>query len=346
MACWSSSSHRPAMVRPRIPEISLDAIHRARERIGDAAVRTPLIPLGEPDAKGGGIWLKLECLQPIGSFKIRGAASAIGAADPEALRNGVYTVSAGNMAQGVAFAARRLGIPCRVVVPDHAPRAKVEAIRRLGATPVPVSFESWWSALLAHRHPGEVGHFIHPVSHEDVVAGNATVGLEIAEERTDIDEVLVPFGGGGLSCGIGAALSHVSPNTRVVACEVETAAPLHASRAAGEPRSIERVPTFVDGIGGSSVLPEMWPLISTLIADVEVVRVAEVCEAIRTLVNSAHVVAEGAGGSAVAAALRRAAPGRRLVAVVSGGNIDIDVLMQILDGACPGAPTPRSSAPA
>ncbi|MEM7413936.1 MAG: pyridoxal-phosphate dependent enzyme [Gemmatimonadota bacterium] len=325
------------MTRPPVPPISLDAIERARDRIGELSVRTPLIPLGPPDEDGGEIWLKLECVQPIGSFKIRGAANAIGSADPHALREGVYTASAGNMAQGVAFAARRLGVPCRVVVPDGAPRAKLDAIERLGATPVPVPFDTWWSALLNHGHPGEDGYFVHPVSHPDVVAGNATAGLEIAEDLPEVDEVIVPFGGGGLSCGIASALAHVAPAARVIACEVETAAPLRASMAAGEPRSIERTPTFVDGIGGSSVLPEMWPLVSSLIDDVEVVSIADVCEAIRTLIDSAHVVAEGAGGAAVAAALRRATPGRSVVAVVSGGNIDTDVLMRILAGECPGA---------
>lgn len=337
MACLSGSPHRSTMTRPPVPPISLDAIERARDRIGELSVRTPLIPLGPPDEDGGEIWLKLECVQPIGSFKIRGAANAIGSADPHALREGVYTASAGNMAQGVAFAARRLGVPCRVVVPDGAPRAKLDAIERLGATPVPVPFDTWWSALLNHGHPGEDGYFVHPVSHPDVVAGNATAGLEIAEDLPEVDEVIVPFGGGGLSCGIASALAHVAPAARVIACEVETAAPLRASMAAGEPRSIERTPTFVDGIGGSSVLPEMWPLVSSLIDDVEVVSIADVCEAIRTLIDSAHVVAEGAGGAAVAAALRRATPGRSVVAVVSGGNIDTDVLMRILAGECPGA---------
>ena len=320
-----------------IPPIPLRAIESAQERLAGTAVRTPLIPLTVPGRPGrGGIWLKPECLQPIGSFKIRGAANAIAQAEPSALREGVYTASAGNMAQGVAWAAKLRGIPCRVVVPEHAPRAKLEAIARLGAEAVPVPFDVWWSALENHGHPGESGFFVHPVSHVDVIAGNGTIGLEIIDALPDVDTVIVPFGGGGLSTGIASALHAVAPGVRVVASEVDTAAPLNASLHAGAPRSIDRRPTFVDGIGGSGMLREMWPLVSALIHESQVVSVTEICDAIRTLASSAKLIAEGAGGSALAAALHRD-PDERVVAVISGGNIDTAVLREILAGGNPDA---------
>ena len=212
-----------------------------------------------PDA-GREIHLKLECLQPVGSFKIRGAANAIGRLPPERTAAGVWTASAGNMAQGVAWCARRLGVPCTVVVPDDAPRAKLDAIERLGARTIPVPFERWWQVLVDGTYPGLDGLFVHPVADRAVIAGNGTIGLEILEDLPDCDAILVPFGGGGLSCGIASAVREVSPRTRVIACEVETAAPLAAALAAGAPTRIERRASFVDGIGSSSVLEEMWPL--------------------------------------------------------------------------------------
>lgn len=316
-----------------IDPIPLEAIESARERIADAAIRTPLLQLDVPgDAE---IWLKLECLQPIGSFKIRGAANAMALADSAALARGVYTGSAGNMAQGVAFNARRLGIECRVVVPDTAPVAKLDAIERLGGVGVSVPFEEWWAVIENHAHPGESGLFIHPVADPDVIAGNGTIGLEILEDLPDVDAVVVPFGGGGLSCGIASAIRAIRPGARVFAAEVETAAPLSASLQAGVPQTIDRTPSFVDGIGGKSVLGEMWPLVSDLLEDSVVVSLDEVCDAIRTLVTRAHVVAEGAGGAAVAAALSLARPGERTVAIVSGGNLDASVLKTILEGGTP-----------
>jgi len=316
-----------------IESIPLDMIEAARDRIAEAAIRTPLVRLdvsGEKD-----VWLKLECLQPIGSFKIRGAANAMALADPTELAGGVYTGSAGNMAQGVAFNARRLGIGCRVVVPDTAPAAKLDAIERLGGVSVPVPFDEWWAVIQNHRHPGESGFFIHPVADPAVIAGNGTIGLEILEELPDVDTIIVPFGGGGLASGIASAVKSTRPDTRVYAAEVETAAPLSASLRSGSPQTIERIPTFVDGIGGKGVLEEMWPLVSGLLAGSLVVSLEQICDAIRTLVTHAHVVAEGAGAASVAAALAHAAPGERVVAVVSGGNLDTDVLRTILRGDTP-----------
>lgn len=321
-----------------IAPISLEAIQAARERIRGAAIRTPLIPFEAPTDDAGAVWLKLECLQPIGSFKIRGAANAIGLADPEALETGVYTASAGNMAQGVAVAARRLGVGCRVIVPDAAPKTKLEAIRRLGGTVVPVPFDEWWAVICEHGHPNESGFFVHPVSDPAVIAGNGTIGLEVVEELSDFDAIVVPYGGGGLSSGIASAVKSLRPGIRVYAAEVATAAPFSASLEAGRPVSVDRIPTFVDGIGGSSVLDEMWPLTSELLDGSYVMSISEICDAIRELASRAHVIAEGAGASSVAAATSMAAEGQRVVAVVSGGNIDTDVLRRILDGENPDDP--------
>lgn len=316
-----------------IAPIPLASIEAARGRIAGAAIRTPLIPLDVDHSAR--IWLKLECLQPIGSFKIRGAANAMALADPAALAGGVYTASAGNMAQGVAFNARRMGIGCRVILPDTAPRAKREAVERLGAVSVPLPFDEWWSVLMDHGHPDEGGFFIHPVSDPAVIAGNGTIGLEILEDLPDVDSIIVPFGGGGLSCGIASAVKALRPDVVVRAAEAETAAPFAASLRAGAPVAVDRTPSFVDGIGGKSVLHEMWPLASSLLDGSLVVSLDDVCAAIRTLVGTAHVIAEGAGGASVAAALNHGAGGERIVAVVSGGNLDVEVLRTILDGGTP-----------
>ncbi len=325
-----------------IAPVTLPEIEAARHRIEHAALRTPLLPLDLPDAPCE-VWLKLECLQPIGSFKIRGAANAVALADPALLERGVYTGSAGNMAQGVAFAARHAGVPCRVIVPESAPKAKLRAIAELGATAVPVPFDEWWSVIRNHGHPDERGLFIHPVSDRAVIAGNGTVGLEIVEDLPDVRAVVVPYGGGGLSCGIACALRARAPDVPVYAAEVDTAAPFAASLEANRPVEVERTASFVDGIGGKSMLAEMWPLAESVLAGSLVVSLDDIRDAIRTLVNRAHVVAEGAGAASVAAALQGvpAVAEGPVVAVVSGGNIDSEVLASIL-----AAPTPRSSAPA
>jgi len=314
--------------------VALAEIRAARERIAGSIVRTPLVRLNVDDAPAE-IWLKLENLQPIGSFKLRGASHAMAVADPKALARGVYTASAGNMAQGVAWNARRLGIPCAVVVPDNAPRAKLDAIERLGARVVPVPYERWWQVLVEHRYPGLEGLFVHPVSDPAVIAGNATIGLEIVEDLPALAAVVVPYGGGGLSCGIASAVRALRPAVPVFAAEVETAAPLSASLAAGKPSTIEHRASFVDGIGGRSVLAEMWPLASKLLAGALVSSLAEIAAAIRTLATRNRVVAEGAGGAALAAALAGKAGRGPLVCVVSGGNIDPAKLAHILVGEMP-----------
>jgi threonine dehydratase len=313
---------------------TVDDVRAARERLRGAAIRTPLVRLNL-DRAPADIWLKLENLQPIGSFKLRGAANAMRLAGAERLAAGVYTASAGNMAQGVAWSARQIGVPATIVVPDHAPATKVAAIERLGGKVIKVPFERWWQTLLDHRFPGLDGLFIHPVSDPAVMAGNGTIGLEIVEDLPDVDTVLVPYGGGGLACGIAAALRAVKPGTRVVACEVETAAPLTASLAAGAPQTVEYRPSFVDGVGGKSVLAEMWPLASTLLDGSHVVSLAAVAAAVRLLAERNRVIAEGAGAVSLAAALAGAGAGGRVVCIVSGGNLDSAKLATILGGEVP-----------
>ncbi len=281
------------------------------------------------------IYLKLENLQPIGSFKIRGALNAMRMLHPDRLARGVYTASAGNMAQGVAWAARELGVPCRVIAPDHVPQTKLDAIERLGATVVRVPFADWWRALIEFGVPGEAGTFIHPGADPNVVAGNATIGLEIVEDLPDVDAVLVPYGSGGLSSGIACAVHAVKPGTRIFACEVETAAPFSASLAAGRPVAVEYTPTFIDGIGGKGVLDQIWPLAREVLAGSLVVSVRQIADAVRLLAERARVVAEGAGASSVAAALAHDVGAKRVVCVISGGNIDSAKLATILRGEIP-----------
>ncbi len=295
-------------------------------------MRTPLIRWVDGP---GEIWLKLETLQPIGSFKIRGARNAIRSAPPGALAAGVYTASAGNMAQGVAWCARELGVPCAVVVPDHAPATKLAAIERLGASVVKVPFERWWRVLVERRFDGMAGFFVHPVSDPDVIAGNASIGAEIAEDLPDVDLVYAPYGGGGLSCGIAAALRQAAPRARVVAVEPDTAAPLSASCAAGRPTAVDYRATFIDGAGGRTVLDEMWPLARELLAGAVTVSVGETADAVRVLAERTRVIAEGAGALALAAARAGKMAGLKTVCVVSGGNLDAVRLMSILQGSTP-----------
>jgi threonine dehydratase len=314
-------------------DIPLAAIEAARSRLAPVVGRTPLVRL-ELDGPAQ-VYLKLEGLQPIGSFKVRGAGNAMLLAPRDALQAGVYTASAGNMAQGVAWHARRLGVPATAIVPDSAPKTKLEALERLGARAIQVPFDTWWRVITDHHYPGMDGWFIHPVADRAVVAGNGTIGLEILEDLPDVDVVVVPFGGGGLSCGIACALRALAPRVKVLACEVETAAPLAASLAAGSPQTIVHTPSFVDGIGGRSMLPEMWPLAQRVLAGSVVVSLRQVADAVRLLVERAHVVAEGAGASPVAAALSGRTGGGRIVCVVSGGNIDPATLATILGGGIP-----------
>ena len=314
--------------------IPLSEIYAARDRLTSAVTRTPLVRLNVDDAPAE-IYLKLENLQAIGSFKLRGAGNAMLLAGRDRLARGVFTASAGNMAQGVAWYARRMGVACSVVVPDHAPETKLAAIRRLGASIVKVSFAEWMQVLKTRHYDGLDGYFVHPVSDPAVMAGNGTIGLEILEDLPDVDVVLIPFGGGGLSSGIASALRALRPAARIFACEVETAAPLAAALAAGAPREITYTPSFVDGIGAPFVLPEMWPLVSQLLDGSLVMTLADVAAAIRLLAERNRIIAEGAGATPVAAALAGQAGSGKVVCVVSGGNIDLAKLRSILAGELP-----------
>jgi threonine dehydratase len=326
------------MLAGGLEPVRLADVEAARVRIAGIAIRTPLVRLNGGPAEPT-ILLKLENLQPIGAFKIRGAANAMLSLAPEDLSNGVYTASAGNMAQGVAWVARRLGVPCRVVVPTTAPRAKTDVVERLGGEVLRVPVDEWWATMRNHGHPDLDGRFIHPFADSDVMAGNGTIGLEILEDAPDVDAIVVPYGGGGLSSGIAAAAAAVKPGVRVYAAEVDSAAPFAASLAAGHPTSVETTASFVDGIGSKGVFEQMWPLASRLLAGSLVASVAEVADAVRLLAARNRVVAEGAGAASVAAAINRPIPARTMACVVSGGNIDLDVLAAILRGETPAGTT-------
>ncbi len=319
---------------PAFDPVPLDSIHAARKRIAGTAVRTPLVRLQVSDAPAE-IFLKLENLQPIGSFKLRGAANLILQTDRTQLEPGVWTASAGNMAQGVAWCARKLGLRSTVIVPETAPEAKRAAIARLGARIVPVSFAQWMEVFQTRRYAGMEGLFVHAFSDPAVMAGNGTIGLEILEDLPDVETVIVPYGGGGLSCGIASCLRAVNPRIRVVAAEVETAAPLAASWEAGVPVEISHTPSFVDGIGAPRVFPEMFALARQLLDGSVVVSPSEIASAIGLLIERNHVVAEGAGAASVAAALAGRAGRGKIVCVVSGGNIDAAKLSKILHGEVP-----------
>jgi len=297
--------------------IELDEIRAARGRIGDAVLRTPLVRLDER------VWLKLENLQPIGSFKLRGALNAVRSAPPQ----DVVTASAGNMAQGVAWAARENGVRARIVAPENAPRAKLDAVERLGGEVILVSHEAWWQAMVERRYEGVDGLFVHPVEDELVMAGNGTIGLELDEQLDGFDTVVIPWGGGGLTTGIASAVKQLRPGVRVVTAEPETAAPLAAALRAGGPVDIDFAQSFVDGAGGRALLPTMWPRAQELVDEAVAVPIDDVEDAVRLLATRARVVAEGAGALALAVARKR---DDRCVCIVSGGNIDAAVLGRIL----------------
>ena len=311
--------------------VSLQDIRDAQQRISGKVVRTPLIRF-YADNFPGEIYLKLENLQPIGSFKLRGACNAMSLADKTLLSDGVYTASAGNMAQGVAWNAKMMNIPCTVIVPDHAPQTKLDAITRLGAKFIKIPFNDWWQVIVTKKFEGMKGLFVHPVSDPAVIAGNGTVGLEILDDCPDVDAVIVPYGGGGLISGIATAVKAIKPGVKIFASEVETAAPLAPSLAAGEPVKIEYKPSFVDGMGSGGILAEMWPLVSRLVNGSIVLSLKQIADAIKLLIERSRVIAEGAGGSSFAAALTGKAGEGKIVCVISGGNIDGEKLIKILAG--------------
>ena len=306
-------------------------IDDARKHVYEAAIRTPLVRLnyGGPAE----IYLKLECLQPIGSFKIRGAYNAVRLLPEERRRLGVWTVSAGNAAQGVTLAALRAGVPCKVLMIQEAPAAKVDAVRRLGAEIVKASYDQCWKALAERSHPAMAGAFVHPFEDDEFIAGNASAGLEILEDLPDVDAVVASFGGGGLSCGIAAGLKERGSKAKVFAAEPETAAPLARSFAAGSPQKFpEWTASFVDGCGGKSVFPRMWDLAHHLLTGSIVCTLDEIRQSMRIIAERNHVIAEGAGACAVAAGLSGKCGSGKIVCVVSGGNIDLPVFSRLVNG--------------
>jgi threonine dehydratase len=319
-------------------QISLETIREAAAGIYDVAVRTPLVRLPTETGQAQ-IFLKLETLQPIGSFKIRGAYNAVRHLTPDQLAAGVWTVSAGNAAQGVALAARTRGARCSVLVMDTAPDTKLRSIERLGATIVKAPYEECWRTVEQHRSDRMPGRLVHPFDDDHFISGNGTIGLEIVEDLPDVDAVIAPLGGGGLLSGVACALRALRPATAVYAAEPETAAPLAASFKAGRASYFDAwAPSFVDGAGGKSVLPTMWPLLRQWVSDSLVVTLNEAAGAMRLVADRVHVIAEGAAACAVAAALSPAMTSRghqRIVAVVSGGNIDLSRFAQLV-GACRG----------
>ena len=305
---------------------TLNDIRAAREAIRGSAISTPLVRLNAPEIPAE-IYLKLENLQPIGSFKIRGAANAMAHLSAEELQRGVVTASAGNMAQGVAWRARELGIPCTVIAPETAPETKIRAIERLHGRVLKVPYEAWWRAFEERTYPGVEGTFIHAFDDLNVMAGNGTIALEILEDLPDVDMVVIPWGGGGLACGIASAIRELKLATKIFAAEVATAAPLTAAWKAGSPRVIEPQRSFVDGIGGKSVFPRMFERAKQLLNGVLVAEVDQVAAALRLMAERNRIIAEGAGAAPVACVLGR--PKSKIVCVVSGGNIDLSKLAEI-----------------
>jgi len=314
-----------------VPITGLAAIEAARDRIAGAAIRTPLVRLPVADAPAE-IYLKLETLQPVNSFKIRGATNAVLLASPADRAHGIVTASAGNMAQGVAWAARELGLPATILVPDTAPEAKLAAITRLGGTIRKLPYDEWWRTIVAGHADGIDGLFVHPAQDPAVIAGNGTIGLEILEDLPDPDAVVIPYGGGGLTCGIASAVKALRPATKVITAEPDGGAALAAAMRAGHPADVPFRPSFVDGAGSRRVLDSMWPLVSPLVDRALAIGVGEVAAAVRVLAERVRVIAEGAGALAPAAALSGRAGTGKVVCIVSGGNINLAKLTQILLG--------------
>ena len=312
--------------------IDLEMIEAARGRIAGAAIRTPLVRLAADDAPAE-IYLKLENLQPINSFKIRGAMNALRLASPAEYSKGLVTASAGNMAQGVAWAARSVGVPATIVVPESAPQAKLDAIARLGGEARKVPYDDWWNVIVTGRAEGIDGLFVHPFADPAVMAGNGTIGLEILEDLPDPDAVVIPYGGGGLAVGIASAVRQIRPQASIITVEPATGAALAAAKSAGAPADAEFSPSFVDGAGSRRVVDQMWPLVAPLVDTALGVPLDDVAAAIRTLAERARVIAEGAGALATAAALSGRAGVGKVVCVVSGGNINLSKLACILGGS-------------
>ena len=304
-------------------------IEKARARLDGFAVRTPIVRCEHAPA-GKRIHLKLENLQPVGSFKIRPIGNAVLSRPRAELVHGIYTASSGNSAVAVAWMARHIGVAATAVVPHDAPKAKLDYLRRLDARIVELPFEKWWGVIEAAGHDPIAGLYIDAVRDPAAFAGNGTTGVEILEDLADVDAIFVPFGGGGLACGIASAVRALRPHVKIVACELETAQPFTLARKAGKPVTNPYDSGFVTGVGYGTVLPELWPLNDALIDDSITVSLQEVAAAIKLMAERNRVIAEGAGAIPVAAALSGRYGFERICAVVSGGNLDQDVLVRIL----------------
>jgi len=322
------------MSRP-VEAVSIDEIRAAESRLSGLALRTPLIRLNAPD-DAGEIYLKLENLQPVGAFKIRSIGNILSSTDPEKLRLGVYTASSGNSGYALAWLARRLGVAATVYVPESAPEGKLASIRRMGAQVKLVPYADWWDIICKHEVVGEPGMYVDAVCGPAALAGNATIGLEIIQELPDVDTIVVPFGGGGVSCGIASAVAALKPDTHVFGAECETSTALKSAFEAGQIVEVEHKTSFISGIGATSVLPEMWPLLQQLLEGSIVSSLEAVTDAIRVLFESNRVVAEAAGATALAAALSSDANGP-VVCVITGGNIDNSHMIEVLQGRVPRA---------
>ncbi|PYJ10529.1 MAG: pyridoxal-5'-phosphate-dependent protein subunit beta [Verrucomicrobia bacterium] len=321
------------MVLEPVRPIELSEIRAARERIAKTIVRTPLIRL-EHGSQFPGIWLKLENLQPINAYKLRGAANAVALLTAEERERGVWTISAGNAGQGVAYAARQADVPCAVVVVETAPKSKLERMKTLGAKLIPVPYEVAWKALEERSFPGADGTFIHPFDDHNFIAGHATMGLEILEDAPDTAAVIASVGGGGLITGVGSAIKTLKPDTKIFGVEPETAAPAALSFEKGSPQVFPNwKPSFVDGAGGQSMFPRMWERVQPVVDGCFVVTLNETKNAMRLLAEKARIISEGAGALPLAAALSGRAGKGPIVAVVSGGNIDIGRFCELISQA-------------
>jgi threonine dehydratase len=309
-------------------------VAQARDNIRGIALRTPLLKLNA-DITGTHIFLKLENLQPWGSFKIRPAINALRTRDAKELQRGVLTASSGNFGQGLAFAARELGIPATIVMPEGAAQTKANALAELGAKIIRKPFDEWWTVLTGRRCEGEQGVFVHPVAEQAVLAGNATIGAEIIEELPECDAVLVPFGGGGLISGIGSVMRRVRPAARMVLVESEAAQPAAAALKNNGPVRVAHRQSFVDGMGSSAVLDEMWPLVRQVTDQACCVTFGQIVEAVRLLAARHHVIAEAAGAASLACALAGQAGKGNIVCIISGGNMDAAKMGAILNGLSP-----------
>jgi threonine dehydratase len=331
---WNCSRHgclySELMILEPVRPIQLSDINQARERIAKTVIRTPLVRLElGPDFPD--IQLKLENLQPINAYKLRGAANAVALLPDSERKGGVWTISAGNAGQGVAYAARQAGVPCSVVVIETAPKSKLERMRALGAKLIPVSYDVAWAALDERSFPGADGTFIHPFDDDNFIAGHGTMGLEILEDVPNVGAIIASIGGGGLITGVGSAIKALKPDTKIFGVEPETAAPAAVSFKKGSPQVFKDwKASFVDGAGGQSMFPRMWERMKPVVDDYFIVSLEETKRAMRIMAEKARVISEGAGALPLAAALTGKAGKGPIVAIVSGGNIDLNKFCELV----------------